>query len=66
MELKDCIEVVEKMLSNQPKNNSTPYTQVVYERGYLTGLIAHMMMEDPRIRHDIMLRANKNKTSIKV
>jgi hypothetical protein len=25
-----------------------------------------MMMEDPRIRHDIMLRANKNKTSIKV
>ena len=66
MELKECIEVVEKMLSNQHKHHSTPYTQVVYERGYLTGLIAQMMMEDPRIRNDIMLRANKHKTSIKV
>ena len=66
MELKECIEVVEKMLSNQPKHDATPYTQVVYERGYLTGLIAQMMMEDPRIRHDIMLRANKHKTPSKV
>jgi hypothetical protein len=66
MELKECIEVVEKMLSNQPKNNSTPYTQVVYERGYLTGLLAQMMMEDPRIRHEIISRANKLKKPIEV
>ena len=66
MELKECIEVVEKMLSNQPKHNSTPYTQVLYDKGYLLGLIAHMMMEDPRIRHDIMLRANKHGTPTKV
>ena len=66
MELKDCIDMVEKMLSNQPKNNSTPYTQVLYDKGYLIGLLSQMMMEDPRIRHDIMLRANKHGTSIKV
>jgi hypothetical protein len=54
--VESCQDVVETMLSLLPHNHHYTTNQIVWERGYLTGLIARMMMEDPRIRLELERR----------
>ena len=59
MDIKDCIDVVEKLLRQNNRNFVDSHEQMLYERGYLTGMIARIMIENPNIRIDIMNRVNK-------
>ena len=61
MTLKDCIDAVEKMLSQNNREFNNSHEQILYERGYLTGLLAELMLEEPRIRHNIIERVKHKK-----
>jgi hypothetical protein len=51
--IETCKDVVETMLALLPHEYHNTRTQIVWERGYLTGMLARMMMEDPRLRLDL-------------
>ena len=59
MELQNCIDVVEKLLRQNKRNYKDSHEQLLYERGYLTGLLAKMMSDDPMFRNEIIDRAKK-------
>ena len=59
MELQNCIDVVEKLLRQNNRNYKDSHDQLLYERGYLTGLVARMMVENPMILYEITDRAKK-------
>jgi len=59
MVLQDCIDVVEKLLRQNNREYKDSHDQALYERGYLTGLIARMMIENPILRSEIIDRAKK-------
>jgi hypothetical protein len=61
MNLQDCINAVEKMLSQTNRKFNNSHEQILYERGYLTGMLAELMMEEPRIRHNIIERVKHKK-----
>jgi hypothetical protein len=58
MELQNCIDVVEKLLRQHKRNYVDSHEQLLYERGYLTGLLARMMSDDPSILHQIINKTN--------
>ena len=58
MELQNCIDVVEKLLRQNKRNYKDSHEQLLYERGYLTGLLARMMSDDPSILHQIINKTN--------
>ena len=62
MNHQDCIDAVEKMLSQINREFENSHEQVLYERGYLTGMLAEIMMEEPRIRHNIVEHVKHKKT----
>ena len=53
MNIKDCTDVVEKLLRQHARNYKDSHEQMLYERGYLTGLIARLMLTDPILRRDV-------------
>ena len=57
--VESCQDVIEEMLALLPHNRRNTTNQIVWERGYLTGLIARMMMEDPRLRIQIERTVNE-------
>jgi hypothetical protein len=61
MNIKDCIEVVEKLLRQQKRNYKDSHEQLLYVRGYLTGFIARLMLTDPILRKDLeeLIKHNK-------
>ena len=59
MELQNCIDVVEKLLRQNKRNYKDSHEQLLYERGYLTGLLAKMMSDDPMFRNEIIERQKK-------
>ena len=59
MELQNYIDVVEKLLRQNKRNYKDSHEQLLYERGYLTGLLARMMIENPMFRNEIIDRAKK-------
>ena len=59
MELQDCINTVEKLLRQNNRNYKDSHEQLLYERGYLTGMIARIMNDDPMFRNEIIDRAKK-------
>jgi hypothetical protein len=59
MNLQDCVETVEKILLQNKRRFKDSHEQMLYERGYLTGLIAKIMMEEPRVRNDLHKRSSK-------
>jgi hypothetical protein len=59
MELQNCIDVVEKLLRQNNRKYKDSHDQLLYERGYLTGLLARMMVENPMILYEIIDRAKK-------
>ena len=59
MELQNCIDVVEKLLRQNKRNYKDSLEQLLYERGYLTGLLARIMNDDPKLLHQIINKTNK-------
>jgi hypothetical protein len=53
MDIKYCTDVVEKLLRLHGRKYKDSHEQMLYERGYLTGLIARLMLTDPILRRDI-------------
>ena len=60
MTVQDCIDAVEKLLRQNNLKFNDSHEQLLYERGYLTGVIARMMLENPMFRNEIIERT-KNK-----
>ena len=60
MDIQDCIDAIEKLLKENNSNFKNSRVQIVYERGYLTGLLARLMMADPKLRFEILELAKKN------
>lgn len=56
MELQDCINVVEKLLRQNNREHKDSHAELLYDRGFLTGLLAQIMMENPLIRNEIIKR----------
>ena len=56
MTLQDCIDVVEKLLRQNNRTHKDSHEELLYDRGYLTGLLAQLMMENPQIRNEIINR----------
>ena len=46
MSLKSCQELVEKLLSENNGKYKNTSKQIIYERGYLTGVLAKLASED--------------------
>ena len=61
MELKDSIELVETLLKSNNKQHKDSHDQMIYERGFLTGLIARIMLTDPILRREIQERIKHKK-----
>ena len=59
MDIQNCINVVEKLLRQNNRNYVDSHDQLLYERGYLTGIIARLMVENPHIMYEITERAKK-------
>ena len=59
MEIQNCIDVIEKLLRQNKRNYKNSHEQLLYERGYLTGLLARMMIENPMFRNEIIDRVKK-------
>ena len=53
MDLRDCIQQIETLLKMQNRKFKSSHEQMLYERGYLTGLMARLMLTDPFLRRDI-------------
>ena len=47
------------MLDRKSTHYDDPHLQVMYERGYLVGLIAQLMLQDNLVARDIIDRLNK-------
>ena len=60
MDIQDCITVVERLLRQNNREYNDSHEQLLYERGYLTGLLARLMIENPHIRLEIIDRAKKH------
>jgi hypothetical protein len=58
MEIQNCIDVIEKLLRQNKRNYKDSHEQLLYERGYLTGLLARIMSDDPKILHQIINKTN--------
>jgi len=56
MNLKDCIGIIEKLLRQNNRKFKNSHEELLYDRGYLTGLIAQLMIENPQIRNEIINR----------
>ena len=44
------VELINKMLSLLPKHHENSKEQMIYERGFLTGLLASLAHDDSQIR----------------
>ena len=58
MDIQDCIDIVEKLLRQNNRDYKDSHEQLLYERGYLTGMLARMMIDDPHILHQIINKTN--------
>jgi len=56
MTLQDCIDTIEKLLRQNNRTHVDSHAELLYDRGYLTGLLAQLMIENPQIRNDIINR----------
>ena len=56
MTIQDCIDVIEKLLKHNDRTYKDSHDQLLYERGYLTGMLARLMIENPMIRIELIDR----------
>ena len=59
MTIQDCTEVIEKLLRQRNIKHADSHAQMIYERGYLTGLIARIMLTDPVLRKELAERIKR-------
>jgi hypothetical protein len=60
MSLKSCQELVEKLLSENNSKYTNTREKIIYERGYLTGLLAKLAYEDSYVHQAIRQRLKDN------
>ena len=60
MTLQDCTDIVEKLLRQNNRTFKDSHEELLYDRGYLTGVIARMMLENPMIRTELIERIKKH------
>ena len=60
MSVKSCQDLIEKLLSENNSKHKNTREQIIYERGYLTGLLAKLASEDSFVYQYIKHRL-KNK-----
>ena len=53
------MELINQLLSSVGKKHQNTAAQMLYERGYLTGLLASMLSEDPRLMSRIIKRTDQ-------
>lgn len=61
MELQDCIDLVEKLLSKTDKQFKDSHDMMLYQRGYLTGVLARLILTEPSVRIGINNIINNRK-----
>lgn len=61
MTIQDCADIVEKLLRQRGIKYADHHAQLIYERGYLTGLIARIMLTDPILRREFEERIKHKK-----
>ena len=59
MDIQNCIDIVEKLLRQNNRKFKDSHEELLYDRGYLTGLLARMMIENPMFRNEIIDRTKK-------
>ena len=59
MDIQDCIDIVEKLLRQNNRKFKDSHEELLYDRGYLTGLLARLMIENPHIRLEIIEQTKK-------
>ena len=60
MDIQDCINVIEKLLRQNNRTHKDSHEELLYDRGYLTGLLARLMIENPHIRLEIIELTKKH------
>ena len=58
MDIQDCIDIIEKLLRQNNRNYKDSHEQLLYERGYLTGLLARMINDNPHILNQVISKIN--------
>ncbi len=53
------VELVNQLLSSVPKKHQNAVAQMLYERGYLTGLLASLLAEDSQLKSRIIKRTDQ-------
>jgi hypothetical protein len=53
MQLQDYTEVVEKLLNQTTKEFPNSNERLAYERGYLTVVLARVMLENPNVANRV-------------
>ena len=53
------IDLINRMLSSMPKTYDNLTQQMLYERGYLTGLLADLAYRDSAVRDAIVSKIKK-------
>ena len=55
-----CRQIIELLLNQEGSKHTDPRLRLAYERGYLTGLLARLMIEDYQV-FEIVVNKLKNK-----
>jgi hypothetical protein len=58
--LNNEIELIERLLTAQSKKYPTTTQQLLYDRGFLIGLLASLAHHDNLVKHDITQRLKKS------
>lgn len=53
------VELINQLLISVAKKHRDPHAQMIYERGYLTGLLASFLSEDSQLRSRVIKRTNE-------
>lgn len=59
MDLHKEIDLINRLLALQAKGHPTVKDQMLYERGYLTGLLAKILHEDAGLRTSMIQQVRK-------
>ena len=54
------VELINQLLSSAAKKHQNAAAQMLYERGYLTGLLASLLAEDSQLKSRIIKRTDQH------
>jgi len=61
MQIQDYTDLVERLLTLKGRSFKDSHEQMLWQRGYLTGLLANLALEDSSIASKLSHMVNKNK-----